>query len=245
MVCVVNMTFNYSENVRINNQIAQIIPLLIGTLIILFFVKGKLKTLFNKPVRLWYLLPCLLVAANNLPFIPWISGENRFANVSVIEIALFIVYCLLIGTFEETVFRGALFPALLSVFNKSKSGLIKAMITSSTIFGVTHLINLISGAGIVETLLQVVYTTLIGGMCAFLFFKTNSIIPSIIVHVIYNLCGLLFDAKIGLGLGITIDLPTVIVTVLIGALVGSFVIIKLISCTNEEVEDFYERLKVN
>lgn len=245
--CILSILFSavdigYSQKVRVDNLLDKIMPLVFVMPMLVILLSTMQQKIFNKVKNLWYLLPCLLVAINNLPFIPWINGVNNFANVGVQEVLLFITYCVLIGIFEEIVFRGIIFPSLLNYFEKSKKGLIKSMIISSAIFGVAHIVNVFSGAGLIETLLQVAYSTLIGGLCVFAFVKTTNIISSIIVHSLYNFGGLLFNPKIGLGLGVSFDLPTVIVTAVLGVLVFAFVLLTLVVQTKEEVDAFYKQI---
>ena len=245
--CILSILFSavdicYSQKVRVDNLLDKIVPLFFVMPILVLFLSTSQQKIFNKPNNLWYLAPCLLVAINNLPFIPWIKGVNKFANVGVQEVLLFIFYCVLIGVFEEIVFRGIIFPSLLSRFEKSKKGLIKSMIISSMIFGVAHIVNAFSGAGTIETLLQVVYSSLIGGLCVFAFVKTNNIVSSIVVHALYNFCGLLFNAKIGLGFGVSFDLHTVIITVVIGVLVFAFVVLSLFFQSKEEIDSFHKKI---
>ena len=231
----------YSENAKINNLLGKILPLLFAVLLMVILLSLIKQKVFAKPQNLLYLLPCLLVAINNLPFIPWINGLNKFANIGTQEVLLFTIYCFLVGAFEEMVFRGLLFPSLLHYFDKDKKGLIKAMVYSSLIFGLAHVVNLFGGAGVTETLLQVAYSALMGGVFVFAFVKTKSIISAIALHSIYNFGGLLFNSEIGLGLGVYFDMPTVIITAVLGVLVGAFVIVTLIRQPKKEVEEIYKR----
>lgn len=216
-----------AENLRIENLLKQILPLFFCTPLILFYLLKSQKKIFSTCNNFICLLPCFLVAINNMPFIPWIKGTCTFAQVSIAKILLFVLYCTLVSTFEEFIFRGVLFPSLLSCFNKNKKGLINAMVLSSLFFGLVHILNLFSGAGVAETIIQVGYSTLIGGLCVFVFVKTYNILCSVLIHGVYNFCGLLFNSTIGLGNGVFFDTATVIITIIIGFSVGIFVIISI------------------
>jgi membrane protease YdiL (CAAX protease family) len=93
--------------------------------------------------------------------------QNAASNRSLAIIAL----VLLPPIFEETIFRGFIFPA----FSK-RMGVIWGAVLSSAIFGIAHgQANLF------------VYTLLLGLLLCFLYMKTRSIITGIIVHMINNL----------------------------------------------------------
>ena len=55
-----------------------------------------------------------------------------------LQLALVIMLCLLVGTFEEGLFRGVVFSGLLARFGETRRGLIGAVIVSSLIFGFVH-----------------------------------------------------------------------------------------------------------
>ena len=55
-----------------------------------------------------------------------------------LQLALVIMLCLLVGTFEEGLFRGIVFSGLLARFGETRRGLIGAVIVSSLIFGFVH-----------------------------------------------------------------------------------------------------------
>lgn len=234
-----------AENLRIENLLKQILPLFFCTPLIIFYLVKSQKKIFSGCNNFIYILPCFLVAINNLPFIPWIKGSCVFAEVGIVEILLFVLYCVLVSTFEELIFRGVLFPSFLSCFKKSKKGLNQAMVLSSLVFGLVHILNLFGGAGVVDTIIQVGYSTLIGGLCVFVFVKTYNILYSIFIHGVYNFCGLLFNSSIGLGRGVFFDTATIIITIIIGFAVGFFVIISIRNYSDSERDCLYELLDIN
>ena len=61
-----------------------------------------------------------------------------------------------IGFLEEIIFRGFLFKML------EKDNVKTAIIVSSITFGMGHIVNLLNGADLVPTLLQVCYALAIG-----------------------------------------------------------------------------------
>ena len=67
-----------------------------------------------------------------------------------------------------------------------KSNVKSAIIVSSLTFGVGHAVNLLLGAPLLETLLQLVYASAIGFCFTALFYVGGSIIPCIISHAFIN-----------------------------------------------------------
>ena len=194
---------------------------------------------FQKPEKLLFLLPYLLVAVNNLPFSTYFNGKMQLIHASVLDFSLFFGYCMAVGLFEECVFRGMIFSALAGYFSNDKRGFLKTYFLSSVLFGLAHLFNGLS----LNTLLQVAYTILTGGLFAFCFIKTKNLLCPVLVHGLYNFCGLLFDVQ-GLGTGVVFDLNTVIITIIIGVLAGIYVLYNVFAYSERECRDLYKRLGV-
>ena len=83
----------------------------------------------------------------------------------------------LVGFVEELIFRGFLFKAML------KDGDVKtAIIVSSVTFGLGHIMNLLTGQDLIETLSQVVFAVAVGFVFTFAFYKSGSLLPGILAH---------------------------------------------------------------
>ena len=83
----------------------------------------------------------------------------------------------LVGFVEELIFRGFLFKAML------KDGDVKtAVIVSSVTFGLGHIMNLLTGQDLIETLSQVVFAVAVGFVFTFVFYKSGSLWPGILAH---------------------------------------------------------------
>ena len=61
-----------------------------------------------------------------------------------------------------------------------------AIIVSAVTFGIGHIVNLLNGADLVPTLMQVCYATSIGYLFVVSFQKSGSLIPQIITHCLVN-----------------------------------------------------------
>lgn len=120
-----------------------------------------------------YFIPLALMVAVNF----WYGINTK---VNFIETVLFIFSMLAVGITEEIIFRGFLFRAL------CKEGIKTAVLFSSITFGFGHIINLLSGAELVSTLLQICCAIAIGFLFTVIFYKSGSLYPPIITHALLN-----------------------------------------------------------
>ncbi|WP_416292726.1 type II CAAX prenyl endopeptidase Rce1 family protein [Paenibacillus illinoisensis] len=68
-----------------------------------------------------------------------------------------------------------------------------AVVTSSILFSITHMLNALSGQSMADTMLQLIYALLLGAVLALLMLKNGNIIPLILFHFIHNLIQFLSD----------------------------------------------------
>lgn len=120
-----------------------------------------------------YFIPLILIASVNL----W-NGVN--INNSAREIIFHILTMLNVGFIEEIIFRGFLFKMM------EKTNLKRAIIVSSVTFGIGHIVNLLNGADLIPTLMQICYAIAIGYVFVTIFHKSKSLIPCIITHSLIN-----------------------------------------------------------
>lgn len=234
---------SYTQDELQNKWLGVCIQNVLGATAAILLVRLWKLRLFDKGQYWLYLLPCLLVAVDNFPFYSYFCGNMQFIRQELIDIFLFALYCITIAAFEEIVFRGILFSLLCERFSKDKKGFIRAFVLSCVIFALAHLFNLFAGAGIGDTLLQVCYTLLTGGLFAFAFIKTKNILSAIITHAVYNFSGLLLS-QTGLGTGIVFDLGTTITMLIVSLAVGVFVLYSLYKYSEEERKTLYNRLNI-
>ena len=120
-----------------------------------------------------YFIPLAMLATTNL----WRGVKLNF---SIMETILFVISMMCVGFLEEMIFRGFLFTAM------RKSNLKVAILVSSLTFGAGHIVNLLNGREVFETLCQVCYAVAIGFAFSILFYKGKSIWPCIITHSVIN-----------------------------------------------------------
>ena len=120
-----------------------------------------------------YFIPLILIVTVNL----W-NGVN--INASSNEIIFHILTMINIGFIEEIIFRGFLFKMM------AKNNVKSAVIVSAVTFGAGHIVNLINGADLIPTLIQICYATSIGYLFVVIFIKSKSLIPCIVTHSLVN-----------------------------------------------------------
>lgn len=172
---------NISENIGIL-KIATLPILIILSIILFLFVKnnglakkyGLCKSEIPASKMLFY-IPLMIIMTTNF----WYGVTINF---SPLENILYILSMLCVGFLEEMIFRGFLFNALV------RDGVKSAIIISSVSFGIGHIVNLVngSGAGLLPTMLQVVYAIAIGFAFVMIYYKTKSLLPCILTHSILN-----------------------------------------------------------
>lgn len=199
--------------------------------------------LFSKPEKVWVLLPCLIIAVDNFPFISYYNGNMELIRTAFTDVFLFAFYCVFVGLFEECVFRGIIFSVFAERLPKNKKGFLITYFLSSALFGLAHLFNLFSGAGFFPTILQVGYTTLTGGLFAFALIKTKNVVCCGILHGIYNFCGLILSEH-GLGSGIVFDTGTVVMMAIVSVGIGIYVLYSVFRYSEEERTVLYEKLSI-
>ena len=230
----------YSSDPVVNRFLCSLIPPALGTIAVYLTIVLSGVKLFSAPKNLLYFLPCLLVALNNFPLFSYLNGNMEIVHNRLLDVLLFIGYCLAVGFFEEGIFRGLLFPAFAACFRCDKKGLWLSYLITSISFGIIHLLNLFSGAGVGQTLLQVGYSILTGGLFTFVLLKTKNLFLCAITHSLYNFCGLIF-AENGLGNGVVFDAPTTICMAVVAVIVGGFVLISIAKYSQEEQIELYQK----
>ena len=98
-----------------------------------------------------------------------------------------------VGFIEEIIFRGFLFKMM------AKDNVKSAIIVSSVTFGIGHIINLLNGADLIPTLMQICYAISIGYLFVIIFYKSKSLIPCIITHSAVNSLSI-FNVENGISL---------------------------------------------
>ena len=213
--------------------------IIISVMVYLVFLYGynkvfKLKTTLK---ALLISIPAFLVAINNFPILPLLTGEVVI-TANFTEILLFFIYSLTVGAFEEISFRGLVFLMCYENLKEKKMGLFWSVALSSSLFGIVHLVNLLAGSGIVPVLMQIGYSFLIGSMCAIVMIKTGDIFIPILLHGIFNFGGLIVE---NLGYGNIWTLGAIILTAVVGVIVAIYMIIVLLKSNGNQLDKILDK----
>lgn len=170
---------NLSASLGLAKSITAPVGLLLSLFLFLWIRKNGLMEKYglcpfqgNRKAYL-YFIPLLLLMTANL----W---NGAAITVSAAEVALHILSMLCVGFLEEVIFRGLLFKAL------CKNSMKQAVILSSVTFGLGHIVNLLNGADVLPTLLQICYAVAIGFLFVIIFCKGKSLLPCILAHGVIN-----------------------------------------------------------
>ncbi len=120
-----------------------------------------------------FFIPLIILSSTNL----W---RGITMNYSVLESVLYVISMLCAGFLEELIFRGFLFKSL------CRDNVKKAIVITGLTFGIGHIVNLLNGAELLSTLLQMCYAVAMGLLFTIIFYKSKSIIPCIISHSVIN-----------------------------------------------------------
>lgn len=168
--CMQNYGFTSLMSVIINTIFS---VALIGLVIGLKRTKHYGLTRVKECKKFLYFIPLLLIGTVNL----W-NGIN--VNISLKEILFHVLTMINVGFIEEMIFRGFLFKMM------EKDNLKRAMFVSALTFGIGHIVNLVNGAAIVPTLIQIAYAIALGYLFVVIFYKSKSIIPCVVTHAMIN-----------------------------------------------------------
>lgn len=236
----------YSPDEKLNTIIRMVLTRGVGsvifTVLLIYRGFGVLNPFRVTPgSTVLFILPSLLVVINNLPIISLATG-SAYLDATPLHYWLFALECLFTGWFEETAFRGVLFLVLLEGARRTRRDIVRVTVISSAVFGGVHLLNLLARAGIGSVILQVGYSFLIGGMCAIVLLKTKNIWFCVLLHALYNFCGLLVER---LGGGEWWDMPTVIITAALAVAVTAIMLTALLKLKPEDIDDIFVRGKAD
>lgn len=170
---------NLSQILGMQKVITAPLCVLLTAFLLLWLKKEGLWKTFGlckaeKPPKAYlYYLPMLILVSVNL----W--GGIQL-NMSLGETVLYMLTMAGVGILEEVIFRGLLFKAM------CKDSVKWAIIVSSVTFGFGHIVNLLNGAEVLPTLLQIVYATAAGFLFTILFYRSGSLVYCIGTHSAVN-----------------------------------------------------------
>ena len=185
---------------------------------------------------LLFTLPPFLVVVNNMPILSMMWGDAYLVHKAPVYLIWFAAECLAIGLFEELAFRGVIFLMFAEKRHTTRKGLFWSLILTSAVFGGVHLVNVLMGAGIGPTILQIGYSFLIGAMCSVVLLKTRNIWICVLLHAIYDFCGTLVPT---LGAGTWWDTPTVVFTAVLAVATAAYLVWQFFKLDLHEIDGIF------
>lgn len=188
--------------------------------------------------KMLWCVPCLLTVVANFPFSALASHTATVNRANLIW--LFALECFSVGLMEELFFRGIVHNFVKSKLANKTNGYFWSVITSSALFAVWHLLNLLDGAGVGATLLQTGYSFLIGAMLAVTLDKTKNVWICVVFHTLFNFGGNLVET---LGQGTPWDAGFWIATALCGTLCCAHVVLEI--CKRNKTQNLNSQTENN
>lgn len=160
-----------------------------GTNLVKFKLKGIGFT-FRKSV--WYLLPGFLIFGATI--ISTISSRDNLQNNWFVLIIEAIIFYLLLGVFEEGLFRGIILQAILEKMGSTKKGIINSVAIGAFIFGFAHILLSwmltgidLSTMGLMQGLLKTLSAGLAGFFFGAIYLRTKNLWGIALVHGLSDL----------------------------------------------------------
>jgi len=165
----------------VDSKITLFIAYCIVAVILVMLINGKkcwnyygFRVKNAKDMRSIYIyIPLFFIAL--LPLIVGFSTDLKLEDIIYI-----ISFMALVAFVEEIIFRGIILKLL-----QKKSNLF-AILGSSLLFSIPHILNALNGKEMGQTILQILFALVIGIILAMLIVKTGNIIPLIIYHFLNN-----------------------------------------------------------
>ena len=211
-----------------------------GGIFLVFTVYLGYRVLYpiTRPVgkNILYILPALVIAVNNLPIIPLVLGKSEIV-AGYDKILLLFLECMAIGFFEEMAFRSVIMLGIMENRRKTKKDILISILLSSAIFGLVHIVNIFISPSLM-VVLQILYSALVGAMCAIVLLLTRNIWACVVLHGLFNFFGALIG-ECGKGRGFFDDPPTQVLTAVIAIAVILVYILLFCKFDISRTDEFY------
>jgi membrane protease YdiL (CAAX protease family) len=135
------------------------------------------KVLFYIPLFLIEIFPIIFGNYNN--------------EMTILQYFILLFFTIAVGINEEIYFRGIALKIL------NKRGIKKAIIVSSIIFGILHIVNLFNGKDVLYIVFQICFALLVGFVLSEVVIITKSLIIVIIWHFLHDFLALITGDSLG------------------------------------------------
>lgn len=128
---------------------------------------------------------------NLIPFYLFLLGvlsliSQDLSTISIYNLLLLLLACLMVGFAEEFTFRGFLQPLFIKKHISKRNGIFLGVLFPALFFGTSHLLNFTVNDNIPQVIGQSIYATFIGFFFGVILLKTNKLIPLAITHGLIN-----------------------------------------------------------
>lgn len=142
-----------------------------------FWFRGELNGFFNARG----LGRALLLGWGVLAILVFLLGNKLFNGTVIGNVGTALILGLAPGMSEEVIFR--ILPLSIAMRSEDKAHMAtRAAAFTAILFGVFHCINLVSGADLITTLMQVLYAAAVGLLFAAIYLRTGNIWAMIVLH---------------------------------------------------------------
>lgn len=125
-----------------------------------------------------------------------VMNFNNIFKATLPNIITTIIYCILIGLFEEFLCRGWVQNEFIEKYCKNRKQLIISILLSSFIFGIMHISNIwIGGQQVFETIAQVIQATGMGFLLGAIYYRTKNIWSVAFIHAYWDFAIFLNDIQ--------------------------------------------------
>ncbi len=167
------------------------------------FILSKLHILrragLTKPgsaKSLWLVWPIIIMSVLN--GFSLLDGTMKIDFSRPLVDVLFLLAPITTGFVEELVCRGFVLTVMLDKYGRTKRGVYKAVLLSSVLFGLLHLMNLLTGRGsFIQVGSQVLYAIFFGVFFSAIFIRCKSLWPAIVAHAVFDFMGTVQEIAVG------------------------------------------------
>lgn len=196
----------FRDNARAVTAVSEIINIFAAFLVLSLYwrhfypeFEGNLKG--GSQVGKWVLFG----VAAALVFTLWDVIQNRGSSRIGFPGIVNILAGLMAGICEETIYRGVGTSYLMRQWREEKK-ILPAMIITSTVFGLIHLVNLTGGSPLLIVIPQVINAAVIGMLLCAVYLRSGNLIPVMVLHTLNDFGKLMFVDVLQEGGGYSADM---------------------------------------
>jgi membrane protease YdiL (CAAX protease family) len=155
---------------------------------------GFRKKNFGKGLLLgWPFILAALLAFSSTFFASFSASGKSMVIPSPMRIIFFAIVIFLVGLQEETLFRGVILNIMLAKWKDAPKGIMLAVVLSSAVFGLSHLITLVMEPEmVVSTIAQVIASSMAGFLFCCVYLRTGNIWSNVFLHMLVDFSAMIF-----------------------------------------------------